>query len=661
MVRIFLFALVFIRFAYPQGSVLLVGGGSEDYGDWSDIPYRWMVDHAPNKKILILHYSTVSTFLPPYFQSLGAAEAVSFSIPSLAANDSTVYKKILEYDGIFLRGGDQWEYVKQWNGTLTEQAVTKVFERGGVIGGTSAGAMVLSSVIADAKTASVVPRTAIRTPLNSGITFTEDFLGFVPDILCDTHFYERGRIGRLLAMLAVHHRQSGKWITGIGIDDATALGISADGTAEVFGSGVVSVLTPTSSTVEGLSPGKQLDLSKIPLRQWTKGSTFQIGNGTPTTTPLSIGYTPTQFSTQHKNIILDGGNSLAEWIRPGGSLNKFLSAADTGVIGILTGTPDHQQVTALRTHLDSLKFASSLLIASPFLRNTSDQASALSLFSSFIAVNLPADSLPFFTDTLSVTGNAFRKLKWRSFLLLGDPAAFAGTSFVNKLEITTTAAYRGRLTAEPGLSLFSGMLVLPRVYESDSYIENRTCGLLWGIGKLQPSYGLFLDNSSFAVIQNGTLTMYGASPGIIFDLRSTSATAFPDYIASGGIGPRQNAALNIAEITVLPESLSIAISTPTTVLKNKNGFYPGMHRLLHNYPNPFNPSTTIEFVVTQKEFVTVTVSDILGRKIESLAEGMFNTGAYRVEFRADRHSSGIYLITMNAGGKKSMIKAMLIK
>lgn len=139
--------------AGAQGSVLLVGGGSEEYNDWSDRPYRWLVEQAPNRNILILHYATASTFLPAYFQWLGAAGASNLVIPTTeAANDSANYRAILAADGLFLRGGDQWEYVRLWKGTLAQRAIRAVFLRGGVVGGTSAGLAVLTDLVFNSRT-----------------------------------------------------------------------------------------------------------------------------------------------------------------------------------------------------------------------------------------------------------------------------------------------------------------------------------------------------------------------------------------------------------------------------------------------------------------------------------------------------------------------------
>jgi cyanophycinase len=661
MTKTIISALVFLQLSLAQGSVLLVGGGSENYNDWSDIPYAWLVNRAPNKKVLILHYSTVSSFLPGYFTSLGAAKAVSTVITSSNANDSSIYNMILEYDGIFLRGGDQWEYIKQWNGTLTEKAIVDVYRRGGVVGGTSAGAMVLSSVIADAKTTSVDPRNSIRNPLSSGITFTEDFLGFVPDILCDTHFYERGRIGRLLSMLAVYYTQKSKWITGVGIDDATALGISSDGSAEVFGSGVVSMFIPGQQTSVQVLSMTPLGVANMKLRQLTAGYKFQLPGGTILSSPVSIDFHPLPFSSLQRTIILDGSASLSDWISQSGSLSKFLLRSGNDTIGIVTGDPLNSQVSLLQNNLTSRLFPSVIVTASPAQRNSPEQASFLSRCSSLIVLNVPSDSLEYLTDSASIAGNAFNNSHTKNILLLGNASSYAGESFVNNMEVTTTAAYRGRLTVERGLALLKGMLVVPRLYESDSYVENRASGLPWGIGKTAPSYGMFLDNSSHCVVENGAVTSYGASPIILFDLRSNTSTVFPTYIASGGIGPRQNAALESAKIFVLADSVTHTLETVSDVQNEKNVTIPLRHALLDIYPNPFNPAAQIEFFLHHSGEVQITVFDMLGRTIEVLVNKTYPAGKHRIQFDGNGRSSGLYLITLQVNGMVTTRKAILMK
>ncbi|MCC6397400.1 MAG: cyanophycinase, partial [Bacteroidetes bacterium] len=319
------------------GSVLLVGGGSEDYNDWSDQPYRWFVEHAPNRRIAILHYSTTSAWLLDYFIWLGAASDTTFAIPSQsAANDSSCYRAILACDGVFLRGGDQWQYVSRWKGTLAEKAIKDVYLRGGVVGGTSAGLAVLTEIIFDARATSVEPRAALRNPMDAGMTFTDDFLGLVPGVLGDTHFHERGRLGRLIAMLAVYKQQTGRSITGIGVEYGTALAIDSVGTGEVMGSGTVTVLRWIPGTQARLEAGTPLSVSGMGFDQLTDGFRVALSTGLITPGSGAVPYSPAKYDGPAGTVILDGSNVPTHWSGPAGGLTRLVESVAPGdTVGII--------------------------------------------------------------------------------------------------------------------------------------------------------------------------------------------------------------------------------------------------------------------------------------------------------------------------------------
>jgi len=81
---------------------------------------------------------------------------------------------------------------------------------------------------------------------------------------------------------------------------------------------------------------------------------------------------------------------------------------------------------------------------------------------------------------------------------------------------------------------------------------------------------------------------------------------------------------------------------------------PAVPYLCQNYPNPFNPSTSIQFILPHETLVTITVYDLLGRKIKVLVQDQrFNRGEHRVEFSASSLSSGIYFYRLTATNGKS--------
>jgi hypothetical protein len=70
---------------------------------------------------------------------------------------------------------------------------------------------------------------------------------------------------------------------------------------------------------------------------------------------------------------------------------------------------------------------------------------------------------------------------------------------------------------------------------------------------------------------------------------------------------------------------------------------PEVFHLHHNYPNPFNPSTTIAFTLPRDEFVTLKVFNVLGQEVRTLVNEKRNAGLHRVVFDAAGLTSGVYV------------------
>jgi len=82
---------------------------------------------------------------------------------------------------------------------------------------------------------------------------------------------------------------------------------------------------------------------------------------------------------------------------------------------------------------------------------------------------------------------------------------------------------------------------------------------------------------------------------------------------------------------------------------------------ISNYPNPFNPVTTINYQLPENGFVTIKVYDLLGKEIATLVDGNRNAGYHNVKFDAGRLSSGIYLLTIKTGKFAQTNKMILMK
>jgi Secretion system C-terminal sorting domain len=88
---------------------------------------------------------------------------------------------------------------------------------------------------------------------------------------------------------------------------------------------------------------------------------------------------------------------------------------------------------------------------------------------------------------------------------------------------------------------------------------------------------------------------------------------------------------------------------------------PSQYVLYQNYPNPFNPTTTIKFNLPQAGEVNLTVYNVLGQKVMTLANGMLEAGFHSVEFNASNLASGTYIYRLQALNFVQTKKMILVK
>jgi hypothetical protein len=83
--------------------------------------------------------------------------------------------------------------------------------------------------------------------------------------------------------------------------------------------------------------------------------------------------------------------------------------------------------------------------------------------------------------------------------------------------------------------------------------------------------------------------------------------------------------------------------------------------ILRNYPNPFNPSTKIQFAVPEKSTVKIYLHDILGSEIAVILDEEVNPGVKEIELNGSNLASGVYLVRMVANNYQQTIKISLLK
>ncbi len=162
------------------------------------------------------------------------------------ADESQFAQPLTSATGVWFVGGNQSWLTETYLGTATERQIHAVLARGGVVGGTSAGAAIMSPVM--------IRRD--RPELETGPGF-----GFLPGTVVDQHFIKRNRQGRLMKVLDAHRE-----LVGFGIDEGTALVVEGNRLSVVGESSVVvctSASTERPAAVQSLAAGQEADLGQL--------------------------------------------------------------------------------------------------------------------------------------------------------------------------------------------------------------------------------------------------------------------------------------------------------------------------------------------------------------------------------------------------------------
>lgn len=185
--------------------------------------------------------------------------------------DQAGYKAVKDADAIFFTGGDQLKITSELGGTVIFDRIKEIFDNGGIIAGTSAGASVMGETMMTAG--------ASDASFRIGNLRMAPGLGLTDCMIIDQHFAERGRIGRLIG--AVAHNP--KYL-GIGIDEDTGIILENKVNFKVLGSGTVYVLDAHEASGSNLVEDKEntpLSLFNIKMHLLVDGDEFDLQKRMP--------------------------------------------------------------------------------------------------------------------------------------------------------------------------------------------------------------------------------------------------------------------------------------------------------------------------------------------------------------------------------------------
>lgn len=259
-----------------RGLLVIIGGAEDKEGDCLVLREFLRAAGGIKARIAVM---TAATGLPKevgedyinIFERLGAAsvEVVHTKDRDDAERESSI-RQIEEATGIFFTGGDQSRIVNFIKGTSLDKAIHKRHAEGAVIGGTSAGAAMMPDEM-------IIGGASVSNPSVNAVSMGPG-MGFLPGIVIDQHFAQRGRLGRLLAALVLQPAA-----LGLGIDEDTAIVVTGD-EFQVIGSGAITVVdesTATHNNLEGLLKDEAIALCNVKLHILPHGYRFNLKTHQP--------------------------------------------------------------------------------------------------------------------------------------------------------------------------------------------------------------------------------------------------------------------------------------------------------------------------------------------------------------------------------------------
>lgn len=266
------------RASHTEPAMMLMGGGK-----WVPAAFQWWLDRAGHGRVVILRASGADELQDRLYREIGGVASVQTLVfnSRRAADDPAVLGVIAAADAIFIAGGDQSRYIRFWKGTAVNEALNAHVRAGRPIAGTSAGLAILGGYSYGALDGgSVTSRRALRDPMGAAVTLDTDFLTmpYLANVVTDTHFGKRDRLGRLIVFVARAAQRSGlEDMVGLGVDEDTALCVEADGTGRVFSrAGGYAWLVMPQRAADRLRDGQPLDFHAIPVTGVGAGSRLHL-------------------------------------------------------------------------------------------------------------------------------------------------------------------------------------------------------------------------------------------------------------------------------------------------------------------------------------------------------------------------------------------------
>jgi cyanophycinase len=265
-----------------RGQLVIIGGAEDREGDCNVLREFVRCAGGTKAKIVVM---TAATSLPGevgedyirIFERLGVESVRVVDTDRREDSERPENLEIIqEATGAFFTGGDQARIIEYIKGTKLDELLHKRHAEGMVVGGTSAGAAMMPDVMIVEGDSETNPRADV---VEMGVG-----MGFLPGVVIDQHFAQRGRLGRLIAALVQQPA-----VLGFGIDEDTAIVVDGD-LVRIIGSGSVTVVDESGATYNNLDEvlkDEAIAVCGIKLHVLPHGFSFNLKTRQPMTSGAS--------------------------------------------------------------------------------------------------------------------------------------------------------------------------------------------------------------------------------------------------------------------------------------------------------------------------------------------------------------------------------------
>ncbi len=262
----------------PRAGFALMGGGEHQ-----ETAFRFLCERANGGDLLILRANTEDDYARKVNEEIRTVCPLN-SVATIVfddredSDDPDVVLIIDRAEVIFFAGGDQSNYVRFWQDTPVQDALNRHIAAGKPMGGSSAGLAILGEFSFSSMIDTIHSPEALADPYGNRVTLSREFLRIplLANVITDTHFAKRDRMGRLVVFLARILRDDwAKQVRAIAVEENAAVLLEPDGQSRVVGTGPAYFLE-AKKMPEVCRKGEPLRMSGIAVHRAPAESTFDV-------------------------------------------------------------------------------------------------------------------------------------------------------------------------------------------------------------------------------------------------------------------------------------------------------------------------------------------------------------------------------------------------